>query len=1049
MKASKRINFLSLLLLFVLIFQVKLHAQTVFVPFGSTWKYLDNGSDQGTSWYGTGFNDASWLSGNGQFGYGDGDEATVVSHGGCSPISSCGPKHITTYFRKTITIANPASFTDFTLNVRRDDGVVIYINGVERYSNNMPVGRTYTTLASSAASDDGGTAQTATLSSSFFSSGTNIIAVEIHQNSNTSSDISFDLELIGNSAPSSFISYGDTWKYLDNGSDQGTIWSSVSFNDASWASGATEMGYGDGGESTVINAGCIPVATCTPKHLTTYFRKSFTIAGLSSLSGFLMNVIRDDGYVIYVNGVEVARNNMPSGVISYTTPATAAISGAAETTPVSISLSQCVFVEGVNTIAVEIHQSDVSSSDLSFNLQLTATAGGGIPVLTRSPYLQSGNETAITIRWRTNVASLGRVRIGTTHGAYTYSVSDETCPVTDHVVRVTGLQPDTKYFYEVGTTDGTVLQSGTDNFFRTNPGASTTRKVRVAAFGDCGRNNAAYQDDNLANYQSYLNANGIDAPDAWILMGDNAYNSGTDAEYTSKFFGIYGSSILKNHKLYPAPGNHDYGNTSANKTSRSMPYHTHFTVPQNGECGGVPSHKPNYYSFDIGPVHFLSLDSYGVETDGTDMQTNGSSALKTWINADLAANTRKWVVAYWHHPPYTKSSHNSDSEGDLVNIRQNFITYLENRGVDLIICGHSHAYERGYLLRNFTGSWTSFSPVTHAVSTSSATYTSAGTCPYVYNSTPANHGTVYVVAGSAGASGGTNAGFGANAMPYAVNDAGIFYFEVEDNRLDAKMLRRNGTIFDRFTILKDVNRVTNYSVVNGGSQLLTASWPGEHSWSTTETSRSVTVHPPDNAATNYTVTDNYGCVTDQFTVTASGALPVQLLNFDAVLKDGYVELNWKVGSEVNHHRFHIERSIDGRLFNRIGTVMKNQTTQFQYTYRDGHPIKGTTYYRLLQEDFDGRMEMLGLRFVSKHPTSAVEVQVRAGNDKSIQLEIKRNLSVPLTISVTEINGKVIAREHLKEGKSLLTRSFSVNPGVYVCEVTTKSGSVLIQKILVP
>jgi hypothetical protein len=103
---------------------------------------------------------------------------------------------------------------------------------------------------------------------------------------------------------------------------------------------------------------------------------------------------------------------------------------------------------------------------------------------------------------------------------------------------------------------------------------------------------------------------------------------------------------------------------------------------------------------------------------------------------------------------------------------------------------------------------------------------------------------------------------------------------------------------------------------------------------------------------------------------------------------------------------------------------------------------------LLQEDFDGRMEMLGLRIVSKNPTSAVEVQVRTGNDKSIQLEIKRNLTVPLIISVTDINGKVIAREHLKEGKNILARSFSVSPGVYVCEVKTNSGSVLIQKILV-
>src|SRR5690606_3160908 len=171
---------------------------------------------------------------------------------------------------------------------------------------------------------------------------------------------------------------------------------------------------------------------------------------------------------------------------------------------------------------------------------------------------------------------------------------------------------------------------------------------------------------------------------------------------------------------------------------------------------------------------------------------------------DLENNTKKWTVAYWHHPPYTKTTHNSDSESDLIAIRQNFITYLESLGVDLIINGHSHGYERGYMLKNFTGSWTSFNPGTHAVSTSSGYYDgSPNSCPYVYNSTPLNHGTVYVVAGSTGASGGVQTNFDSYAFPFSVSDGGVLYFEVEDNRLDAKMLRRDGSIFDRFTIIKD------------------------------------------------------------------------------------------------------------------------------------------------------------------------------------------------------------------------------------------------------
>jgi hypothetical protein len=103
------------------------------------------------------------------------------------------------------------------------------------------------------------------------------------------------------------------------------------------------------------------------------------------------------------------------------------------------------------------------------------------------------------------------------------------------------------------------MQGGTDNFFVTVPSVNTTRKLRIAAFGDCGRNDANFQVNTLTQYRNYLSANGVEAADAWLLLGDNAYNSGTETEFNNNFFSAYGSSILKNHKLYPSPGNHDYG----------------------------------------------------------------------------------------------------------------------------------------------------------------------------------------------------------------------------------------------------------------------------------------------------------------------------------------------------------------------------------------------------------------------------------------------------------------------------------------------------------
>ena len=172
--------------------------QTTLVSTGSSWKYLDNGTNQGTAWRATTINETGWKQGNSQLGYGDGDEATVVSYG-----SSSSSKYVTTYFRKTFSVTNPSQFINYTLKVKRDDGVAVYVNGTQVYRNNLASGAGYTTLAT-LASDDGGTFQTATLPANTFISGNNTIAVEIHQNARNSSDISFDLELIGNTttAPS-------------------------------------------------------------------------------------------------------------------------------------------------------------------------------------------------------------------------------------------------------------------------------------------------------------------------------------------------------------------------------------------------------------------------------------------------------------------------------------------------------------------------------------------------------------------------------------------------------------------------------------------------------------------------------------------------------------------------------------------------------------------------------------------------------------------------------------------------------------------------------
>jgi hypothetical protein len=131
------------------------------------------------------------------------------------------------------------------------------------------------------------------------------------------------------------------------------------------------------------------------------------------------------------------------------------------------------------------------------------------------------------------------------------------------------------------------------------------------------------------------------------------------------------------------------------------------------------------------------------------------------------------------------------------------------------------------------------------------------------------NGIVYVVAGSAGQLEGSSSGYPHNAMYYSnVSIGGALYFEVEGNRLNAKWIAGDGVIRDNFTIMKSVNKTTNLDIPTGTPTQLTASWVGNYNWSTSETTKTITVAPTAN--TTYTVNDGLGCLNDVFNITVSG-----------------------------------------------------------------------------------------------------------------------------------------------------------------------------------
>ena len=580
------------------------------------------------------------------------------------------------------------------------------------------------------------------------------------------------------------ITKNSVWKYKADGTDQGTAWRLNGFTDAVWSMGAAELGYGDN-----------PATSLTPSKITYYFRKSFNITNPLQYI-FTINLRRDDGIIVYINGTERIRNNMPAGTVGYNTPASSSAPDDGNTV-FNYSIPASAFLNGTNIIAAEVHNNSTTSSDLTFELELFANSAS-IPVITRGPYIQSTTAGSTILKWRTNIACDSKVQWGAS-SSFGRSATDAAL-ATDHQVQVTGLAPNTKYFYSIGTT-AVVLQANAANFFWTAPPASSTQTTRIWAIGDFGNGSTAQ----TAVLNAYLNYLGPNKNDMWLWLGDNAYESGTDAEYQNNVFAKYGPQF-KSWNFYPSPGNHDYGDIgylSTTALGTNFPYFSIFNLPTTAQAGGIASGSEKYYSFNWGNIHFISLDSYGA-------QNTVGSPMYNWLRNDLIANTQKWTIAYWHHAPYSKGTHNSDTERELINMRTNIVPLLETHKADLVLNGHSHTYERSYFIHGHYGNESSFA------SSMIIQPGDGNAVPYIKDN--GHNGTVYAVCGVSGkSSSSTTPGYPHNAMARSFTSInGSVALEIKGDTLRYKFITSNGSIPDQFTMIKPsvAPRMEKESLIN-------------------------------------------------------------------------------------------------------------------------------------------------------------------------------------------------------------------------------------------
>jgi hypothetical protein len=445
-------------------------------------------------------------------------------------------------------------------------------------------------------------------------------------------------------------------------------------------------------------------------------------------------------------------------------------------------------------------------------------------------FLQQLGSDRVIIKWRGNAGDgpeADAVCFGTDMAALPESSKTAaTVTATGHSeALLTGLEPGTTYYYSVGGA-GTADEA---HHFTTAPAVGelpADGNTRIWIVGDSGvggdgKPEAGYVRD---GFMTFVQNNGDEAADLFLMLGDNAYNQGTDIEHQSAVFDVY-TDLLATTPVWPTIGNHEMGSVGISSATSPddfeilgdgsnggpdpapdspMPYLNIFTLPTDGEVGGLPSGTEQYYSFDYANVHIVSLDSQLSIRD-----TDNRAAMMQWLKDDLMSHSQDWTIVIYHHPPYTKGSHDSDKElggidQPIFAIREEFTPIFEQYGVDLAYAGHSHIYERSYYINGNTGLSTTFDAATMA-ELNDMDMPANGQGDEAYTQIARNgmdDKVVYTVAGNGGKVTYTTEGFPHPVNFFSLLEIGSVVIDLNENQLEASFVDANGTVLDSFVMTR-------------------------------------------------------------------------------------------------------------------------------------------------------------------------------------------------------------------------------------------------------
>ena len=461
------------------------------------------------------------------------------------------------------------------------------------------------------------------------------------------------------------VGVGEVWRYQAAVDELPSSWLESEFDDRAWLAGESGFGASTWGENTLFT-GLIRGSGSI------YFRKSFVVSDPNAVRTLTLRCDWQGGFVAYLNGVEIARRNLPGFAgtpVPIEAPPSVRYAGVAEEIPVPDP--GLWLRSGTNVLALQAHPDFAGGLDVVVVPELLAN-------FTRGPYLQSVLEDRATVMWRTPGAASGQVEFGTDENLG--RVVEASAVLAAQEVVLSGLQAGTRYHYRVRSGAGPDAAISPIFSFRTLPASGD---LDLVLFGDSGAGSAAQF--RVARQLARSEA------DVLVHLGDIVYPHFTVGRTDTRCLSVY-RELLRTTPFYFAWGNHDlYGGTEPFLTAFRQP--TNSVTLENHRAEGT---RPEFfYSFDAGDVHVAVLfwpysNQYYMREGCPQLQ---------WLEKDLATTTKPWKILALHHPVNTSGYHRFDDYNrnlvaDRIEVAERLLPVARRHGVQLIASGHDHNYER-------------------------------------------------------------------------------------------------------------------------------------------------------------------------------------------------------------------------------------------------------------------------------------------------------------------------------------------------------------------